>query len=69
MRSWIEEAKKKIISFTATIAEHAPDMKLNLSFVGYRDFEDAKRFESCDFTTDVSKFESFLASIQCILTC
>ena len=37
---------------------------ISLAFVGYRDYDDTRRFELLDFTNDVDQFKSFLGDIE-----
>ena len=64
MGSYITAAKDGIKSMKDQIIAAAPSgASLEFGFVGYRDYDDAIRFETLDFTPDTSTFQTKLSSV------
>jgi hypothetical protein len=73
MGSWIKAAKEELLNIIQYIVESNPYSKVKGSFVGYRDFCDAKstqgQFQMHDFTDDFSALEKFIAKVQAFGGC
>lgn len=66
MSSWIAKAKKtlhEIIDKTIQECEEDGKIKCRVSFVGYRDIKDTRRFEVKDFTDDIDSVKKFIESV------
>jgi len=64
MEKYIKETIDKIKLVINQLKETLPDAKLKISFVGYRDFGDAKQIEYLDFVEDVNEFVKFVSKIK-----
>ncbi|KAF2078687.1 hypothetical protein CYY_000058 [Polysphondylium violaceum] len=53
MGTWMNESKTKMINLTHLLGQTYSGMELNVSFIGYRDIKDVKRFEIVPFTKDI----------------
>ena len=64
MEQYIQEVKKKIQVIVETSKRMLPDLKFSVAFVGYRDHCDgAARIVVLDFTTSISCFQLFIATV------
>ena len=64
MGSYINSCKKDIKEIVKTIKEENNNVKVRVSFVGYRDFDCGKNSLSVlNFTDDVEKFENYLSGV------
>ena len=64
MDPWIFAVKKEIKNIISFIIENNPFVKIKMSFLGYRDIKDKKRFEIKDFTDDFTSLENFISKIN-----
>lgn len=64
MDEWIETAKKTLKQIIDNVKASNKGLKVRVSFVGYRDFEDKKRFEIHPFTEDLGKVKAFISKID-----
>ena len=65
MAPCIEAVKSKIHTFVNQVKMIYPDLKIRLSFVGYRDVDlGADRFAILPFTDSLSDFESFVRGVS-----
>lgn len=67
MGPWIEKAKKtinEIIDKTIKECEEDGDLKCRVSFVGYRDISDSRRFEVKEFTADIDSVKNYISRIE-----
>ena len=64
MDPWILAVKNEIKNIIAYIIENNPFVKIQMSFVGYRDIKDDKRFEIKDFTNNFEALEDFISQIK-----
>ena len=65
MGSHIAAARAGIHTIQKNVLDVVPHgATLTFSFVGYRDYEDSKRFELLNFTPDTKHFSSFLESVS-----
>ena len=64
MDPWILAVKKELKNIISYIIENNPFVKIKMSFLGYRDIKDNKRFEIKDFTDDFDSLENFIAGIN-----
>jgi glycosylphosphatidylinositol transamidase (GPIT) subunit GPI8 len=64
MQNWIDEAKNKVISISNEIRSKFTTSKLRMSFVGYRDINDVKRFEQFAFTSDIDDLQKFIVTLK-----
>ena len=53
MGSWIVRAKEKLKEIIDNVIESNKEMKVRVSFVGYRDHRDDVMFELLEFTSDI----------------
>lgn len=60
MGSWIKRAKDTINEIIDNIITQNPGIKINVAFVGYRDINDSRRFEVCEFSSDVHAVKLFI---------
>ena len=68
MGTWLNEAKKSVKNITEEILDNNPGSKIRISFIGYRDFMDAKQkriYHSKEFTEDINDFNKFLSRLDC----
>ena len=63
MEPWILAVKKELKTIMSHIIENNPFVKIKISFLGYRDIKDDKRFEIKDFTDDFDSLENFITGI------
>ena len=64
MDEWILAVKEELKSIISYIIENNPFVKIKMSFLGYRDIKDKKRFEIKDFTDDFDSLEKFISGIK-----
>ena len=64
MDPWILAVKKEIKNIISYIIDNNPNVKIKMSFLGYRDIKDKKRFEIQDFTDDFTSLENFISKIK-----
>merc|ERR1712232_890882 len=65
MGSYINKVAEEIKKLVDQYAKLYPtNSSLHIGFVGYRDFNDSKRFETLGFTDDVSAFKSFVSGVK-----
>jgi len=68
MGTWLNEAKKTVKNIIEEILDNNPGSKIRLSFIGYRDFIEAKQkriYNSIEFTEDINEFDNFLSKLEC----
>jgi hypothetical protein len=64
MGSWIERSKKTLKEIIDnTVRSCDGKLSVMVSFVGYRDFCDSKRFDIMDFTNDIEKIKNFISTV------
>jgi len=63
MQPSIDSTKKYALKIAQNTKRTYPDSKFRVSFVGYRDYEDKKRFEVLDFTENIKDFEEYLGHV------
>jgi hypothetical protein len=63
MSSWMERAKTTLHSIINNIKNNHENLQIRVSFVGYRDFGDAKHFEIKPFTEDVDSVKNFISGL------
>ena len=56
-------AKETLSKIIKNVINEHPEMNVRVSFVGYRDISDAKRFEIIDFTNDIEKVQNFIGKL------
>ncbi len=67
MSSCIQEVKNKIKDIVNEVTRAYPDLKVRLSFVGYRDHSDGgMRFSILGFGDSISSFEMFVSGVSAI---
>jgi len=67
MSEWIERAKKtiqEIIDRAIKECEEDGSLKCRVSFVGYRDIKETRRFELLPFTNDIESVKTFITSVN-----
>ena len=65
MSSYISQCKRDINEIVKTIKEENNGVKVRISFVGYRDFDQGARSMSVlGFTKDVNEFEKFMINVK-----
>ena len=67
MCSWIEKAKKtlkEIIDRAIKECEEDGNLKCRVSFVGYRDINDHRRFELKPFTDNIEEVMNFISTVN-----
>lgn len=64
MGSWIAEAKDKVIKIAQNIKDTYDTSQLRMSFLGYRDVRDSKRFEIYKFTSEIEELQSFIGTVR-----
>lgn len=68
MGLWLNEARKNVRLIVEEISDNNPGAKIRLSFIGYRDFNDAKEqrnYDTIEFSEDINKFDDFLGGLDC----
>jgi len=63
MSSWIQKAKATLIEIIDKVVEECKEegnLKVRVSFVGYRDIKDTHRFTVLPFSEDIQKVRSFI---------
>lgn len=66
MSSWIAKAKKTIIEIIDNAikeCEEDGNLKCRVSFVGYRDISDDRRFEVKPFTDNIEEVKKFIGGV------
>lgn len=66
MVPWLESAKQTLINIINQTKNIFGSSFIRSAFVGYRDYEDQKRFEIVDFSKDVDQIKLKLNSIELI---
>lgn len=51
MEPWITAAKRKVVEIADKIVAQHPDTDVKMGLIGYRDYDDRRRFEKTNFTT------------------
>ena len=65
MQTWIERSKDTLQKIIANVkADFKKGLKVRVAFVGYRDVNDARRFEVLDFTQNLDHATKFIASME-----
>ena len=64
MDPWILAVKNELKNIISYIIENNQFVKIKMSFLGYRDIKDDKRFEIKDFTDDFESLENFISEIE-----
>ena len=63
MQTYINSVKSELKNIIDFILENNPYADIKISFVGYRDISDKKRFEIIDFTSDIDSIKNFIGNI------
>ena len=66
MSSWIVKAKKTIVEIIDKAIQECEDdgsLKCRVSFVGYRDFHDNRRFELMPFNENIEEVKTFISKV------
>jgi vacuole morphology and inheritance protein 14 len=63
MQTYINSVKSELKNIIDFILENNPYADIKISFVGYRDISDLKRFEIIDFTNDINSIKNFIGNI------
>lgn len=66
MSSWIDRAKKtihEIIDKAINECEEDGKLKCRVSFIGYRDIGDSRRFEVNPFTDNIDEVKKFISKV------
>ena len=67
MYSWIERAKKTLQEIVANVvASCEGNLKVRVTFVGYRDHCDTQRFTILPFSEDIPRVKEFISKVQAI---
>ena len=69
MASWIEKAKKtihEIIDKTVKECEEDGSLQCRVSFIGYRDIKDQRRFEVMPFNSNIDQVKDFISGVKAI---
>ena len=64
MSSWIERSKNTLKQIIDHVKSENPGLTVRVSFVGYRDIKDHKRFEISPFTGDIDATKAFIGKIS-----
>lgn len=67
MSSWIAKAKKTIVEIIDKAIKECEDdgsLKCRVSFVGYRDVKDKRRFELMPFNQNVEDVKAFIGKVK-----
>ena len=64
MSSWIDRSKTQLKAIIDSQKIAHPELKVRVSFVGYRDFGDKPGFEIIDFTEDLEAVKAFIGKIS-----
>src|SRR5689334_5705781 len=64
MATWIKAAKDQIVAIGTSILDKFGSLSLRMSFVGYRDLDDSKRFEIHPFTQDFQSIQKMLEKVK-----
>ena len=68
MGIWLNEAKKNVKKIIEEIYDNNPGSKIRMSFIGYRDYIDAKearKYDNQQFTENITEFNNFLSKLDC----
>ena len=63
MSGWMNRAKETLNKIITNIKNSHKNLKVRVSFVGYRDFSDSKQFEIKDFTEDINSVRDFIEEL------
>lgn len=69
MSSWIVKAKKtltEIVDKAIKECEEDGSLKCRVSFVGYRDIKDQRRFEVMSFSDDIDAIKAFISKVSAV---
>ena len=67
MYSWIDRAKKTLQEIVQNVVDSCEgNLKVRVTFVGYRDHCDTKRFEILPFCEDIPQVKKFISTCQAI---
>lgn len=64
MRPWITAAKERLLDSLRTIKQTYPEYVIEVSFIGYRDYNDSEKMILVDFTKDHQKVKNRISIIQ-----
>ena len=64
MQEWISTAKRTLKQIIDNVKASSEGLQVRVSFVGYRDFGDSKRFNIHPFTFDLGKVKEFISKIE-----
>ena len=67
MSSWIDRAKQtihEIIDKAIKECEEDGKLKCRVSFVGYRDIKESRRFEVLPFTNNIDEVKTFISKVS-----
>ena len=63
MQPYINKVKEELKNIINFILENNPYANIKISFIGYRDIKDIKRYEIIDFTSDIDLIRDFIGKI------
>ena len=66
MSLWIAAVKDKVLDVVSGVRREVDVGEVRVAFVGYRDYFDAERFVTVDFTTDVAAFRHEVQHIAAV---
>ena len=66
MAIWIQAVKDKVLDVVAGIKRENDVGEVRVAFVGYRDYFDAERFVTVDFTQDVAAFRQEIQHVTAV---
>ena len=67
MSSWIVKAKETLVEIINKVVEECKDegnLKVRVSFIGYRDVQDTTRFSVLPFTEDIESVKAFIQGVR-----
>lgn len=64
MWSWIDRAKNTLKEIIENVVSSCDDLKVRVSFIGYRDHGDTERFSIQEFSDDINKVKDYIANVR-----
>lgn len=64
MGSWIQRSKDTLNEIIDNVKAVNPELKIRVSFVGYRDIQDHERFSIYNFTENIDEIKTFIAKVS-----
>jgi len=61
MGNWIQMCKDQLRNIVDLLSKHYPNLKINISFVGYHDHNDSPKFDVLPFTSNVQQVRDYIA--------